>query len=53
MNKKISNIQRFLTLLFTDKDLGEVLSVEKEEIIPFIPEQPQEEKPFHIQPEDV
>lgn len=25
MNKKISNIQRFLTLLFTDKDIGDTL----------------------------
>lgn len=30
MNKKISNIQRFLTLLFTDKDIGG--TVEKSEM---------------------
>lgn len=30
MNKKISNIQRFLTLLFTDKDIGEVTEVSVE-----------------------
>ncbi len=50
-------MQRFLTLLFTDKDLGEALSDTEKEIIPFAPaKEPQKEikkETIQIQPEDV
>lgn len=58
MNKKISNMQRFLTLLFTDKDLGEELSDGEKEIIPVEPgkkdiKKSKEEHTVQIHPEDV
>lgn len=47
-------MQRFLTLLFTDKDLGEELSDAKKEIIPLEPQKEEiKEKTIQIQPEDV
>lgn len=49
MNKKISNIHRFLTLLLTDKDIGDTLDE------PQKPEwkQLQQEKTVKIAPEDI
>lgn len=49
MNKKISNIHRFLTLLFTDKDIGDTLDE------PQKPEwqQLQTQKTVKIAPEDI
>lgn len=49
MNKKISNIHRFLTLLFTDKDIGDTLDEQQK------PEwqQWQAEKTVKIDPKDI
>lgn len=51
-------MQRFLTLLFTDKDLGEELSDGEKEIISVEPEKKdikksKEEHTVQIRPEDV
>lgn len=54
MNKQISNIQRFLALLFTDKDLWGRLSHEEEEIVSEnTPIAEIKKIPISIQPEDI
>jgi len=54
VNKQISNIQRFLTLLFTDKDLCGQLSHEEEKKTPKkTPIIETKEIPVSIQPEDI
>ena len=56
VNKKISTIQRFLTLLFTDKDIGDVVEVSEtpEKQAKNRGENPKiEEKIVKVSPEDI
>lgn len=53
MNKKISNIQRFLTLLFTDKDIGDTWDEPQKPEFNKEDKKIQTEKTVKIAPEDV
>ncbi len=53
MNKKISNIQRFLTLLFTDKDIGDASEGSEIDTIKGVEVPQPEEKVVKIAPKDI
>jgi len=53
VNKKISNIQRFLTLLFTDKDIGDTSEGPENDTIKELEVPRLEEKIVKIAPKDI